>query len=175
VVAETVRVADNSVKPREKRPLKTEISVLRIATRELQSVSQPGCYNLVIELKQRKKIRVGKLGKVAFQPGIYVYTGSAMGGLRARLLRHLSGTKKLRWHIDYFLNDEQASVKRIFLYPAAPGQECRQNQKIAAIRGAQSALCKFGASDCNSGCHSHLIFFPRGSRPGIKGIELRLR
>lgn len=168
-------MADNSVKPREKRPLKTEISVLRIATRELQSVSQPGCYNLVIELKQRKKIRVGKLGKVAFQPGIYVYTGSAMGGLRARLLRHLSGTKKLRWHIDYFLNDEQASVKKIFLYPAAPGQECRQNQKIAATRGAQSALCKFGASDCNSGCHSHLIFFPRGSRPGIKGIELRLR
>jgi Uri superfamily endonuclease len=153
-----------------------------------------------------------------------------MGGLRARLLRHLSGTKKMRWHIDYFLgysgfcvkkystqrhrvrrdrrifliknsllrvlrasavqspspasqeslknhflSDEQVSVKRIFLYPAAPGQECRQNQKIASIRGAQSALRKFGASDCNSGCRSHLIFFPRGSRPRIKGIELRLR
>jgi Uri superfamily endonuclease len=161
--------------PSVKRPLKTEISARRIATRELQSVSEPGCYSLVIKLKQRKKIWVGKLGKVEFQPGLYVYTGSAMGGLRARLLRHLSGTKKMRWHIDYFLNDEQASVKRIFLYPAAPGQECRQNQKTAAIRGARSALRKFGASDCNSGCHSHLIFFPRGSRPRIKGIELRLR
>ena len=168
-------MTDTSVGPRGKRPLKTEISARRIATCELQSVSQPGCYSLVIELKQRKKIQVGKLGKVEFQPGLYVYTGSAMGGLRARLLRHLSGTKKMRWHIDHFLNAEQASVKKIFLYPAAPGQECRQNQKIAAIRGAQSALCKFGASDCNSGCHSHLIFFPRGSRPGIKGIELRLR
>ena len=168
-------MADNSVKPRGKRPLETEISVLRIATRELQSVSQPGCYSLVIQLKQRKKIRVGKLGKAEFQPGLYVYTGSAMGGLRARLLRHLSDTKKMRWHIDHFLNDKQTSVKRIFLYPAAPAQECRQNQKIAATRGARSALCKFGASDCNSGCHSHLIFFPRGSRPRIKGIELRLR
>jgi Uri superfamily endonuclease len=156
-------VTDTFVGPRGKRPLKTEISVRRIATRELQSVSQPGCYSLVIQLKQRKKIRVGKLGKAEFQPGLYVYTGGAMGGLRARLLRHLSDTKKMRWHIDYFLNDEQASVKRIFLYPAAPGQECRQNQKIAAIRGAQSALRKFGASDCNSGCRSHLIFFPRGS------------
>jgi Uri superfamily endonuclease len=130
---------------------------------------------LVIELKQRKKIRVGKLGKAEFHPGLYVYTGSAMGGLRARLLRHLSGSKKIRWHIDYFLKDEQASVKRIFLYPAAPGQECRQNQKIASIRGAQSAMRKFGASDCNSGCRSHLIFFPRGFCPKINGIELPLR
>ena len=175
MVEEKVRVTHNSVNPRGKRPLKTEISVRQIATRELQSVLQPGCYSLVIELKQRKKIQVGKLGKAEFQPGLYVYTGSAMGGLRARLLRHLSGTKKMRWHIDYFLNDEQASVKKIFLYPAASGQECRQNQKIASIRGALCALRKFGASDCNSGCHSHLIFFPGGSRPRIKGIELRLR
>jgi Domain of unknown function DUF123 len=124
VVEETVHVTVTPSNPRGKRPLKTEMSARRIATRELQSVSQPGCYSLVIELKQRKKIRVGKLGKVEFQPGIYVYTGSAMGGLRARLLRHLSDTKKMRWHIDYFLNDEQARVKRFFLYPAAPGQEC---------------------------------------------------
>ncbi|HSE85187.1 MAG TPA: DUF123 domain-containing protein [Candidatus Binatia bacterium] len=82
--------------------MKTEISARRIATRELQSVSQPGCYSLVIELKQRKRIQVGKLGKAKFQPGIYVYTGSAMGGLRARLLRHLSDTKTMRWHIDLF-------------------------------------------------------------------------
>jgi Uri superfamily endonuclease len=145
------------------------------ASRSVRSVSQPGCYSLVIELKQRKKIRVGKLGEIEFRPGTYFYTGSAMGGLRARLLSHLSDTNKMRWHIDYFLNDEQARIKRIFLYPAAPGQECRQNQKITAIRGGQSVRRKFGASDCNSGCHSHLIFFPRGSRPRIKGIELRLR
>jgi len=145
------------------------------ASRGVQSISQPGCYSLVIELKQRKKIRVGKLGEIEFRPGTYFYTGSAMNGLCVRLLRHLSGTKKMRWHIDYFLNEEQARVNKIFLYPAAPGQECRQNQKIAAIRGAQSVRPKFGASDCNSGCRSHLIFFPRGSRPRIKGIELRLR
>jgi Uri superfamily endonuclease len=163
VVEETVHVTDTFVNPRRKRPLKTEISARRIATRELQSISQPGCYSLVIELKQRKKIQVGKLGNAEFQPGIYVYTGSAMGGLRARLLRHLSDTKKMRWHIDYFLNDEQASVKKIFLFPAAPGQECRQNQKIASIHGALCALRKFGASDCNSRCRSHLIFFPRGA------------
>jgi sugar fermentation stimulation protein A len=147
-----------------KRSLETENGRWRIATRELQSISQPGCYSLVIELKQRKKLPIGKLGEIAFQSGIYVYTGSAMAGLRARLLRHLTKRKKLRWHIDYFLNDEQANVRKIFLYPAAPGQECRQNQKIAALRGALSVRHKFGASDCDSGCQSHLIFFPRGSR-----------
>jgi Uri superfamily endonuclease len=147
-----------------KRSLETENGRWRIATPELQSISQPGCYSLVIELKQGKKIRVGKLGEIEFQPGIYVYTGSAMGGLRSRLLRHVSGTKKMRWHVDYFLNNEQASIKKIFLYPA--GQECRQNQKIAAIHGAQFVRFKFGASDCKAGCPDHLIFFPEGSSPG---------
>ena len=146
---------------------------LSTASRSVQSISQPGCYSLVIELRQRKEIRVGKLGEIEFRPGTYFYTGSAMAGLRARLLCHLRGTKKMRWHIDYFLNDEQARIKKIFLYPAAPGQECRQNQKIAAIRGAQFIRRKFGASDCRSGCPGHLIFFPRGSRSRMNGIELR--
>ena len=143
--------------------------------RRVESMSQPGCYSLVIEWKQKKTIRIGKPGEMEFQPGIYVYTGSAMGGLRGRLLRHLSNRKTLRWHIDYFLNDDQASVKKIVFYPAVPGQECRQNQKIAALRGALPVPRKFGASDCRSGCPSHLIFFPPGYRPRIKGIELRLR
>jgi Uri superfamily endonuclease len=68
----------------------------------------------------RRKSRAGKLGKVAFQPGLYIYTGSAMAGLRDRLLRHPSDQKKRRWHIDYFLNDKQARIKKIFLYLAAP-------------------------------------------------------
>jgi Uri superfamily endonuclease len=129
---------------------------------------------LVIELRQGKKIRVGKLGEIEFRPGTYFYTGSAMGGLRARLLRHLSNRKKLQWHIDYFLNDEHASVKKILLYPAVPGQECRQNQKIKALRGALTVRLKFGASDCRSGCPSHLIFFPRGCRPRVTGTPLKI-
>jgi hypothetical protein len=46
-----------------------------------------------------------------------------MAGLRDRLLRHPSDQKKRRWHIDYFLNDKQARIKKIFLYLAAPGQD----------------------------------------------------
>ena len=134
-----------------------------------------GCYSLVIDLRRGKKIRIGKLGEIEFQPGNYIYTGSAMAGLRARLLRHLSGKKKLRWHIDYFLNDAQARIKKVYLYPAAPGQECRQNQKIGALPGAQFVRHKFGASDCRAGCPSHLVFLHRAYRLRIRRCEPRLR
>ncbi len=157
-------------------PVKANIyRVIKSVSRDLESLSQPGCYTLVIELRKARKIRIGKLGEIEFRPGIYVYTGSAMAGLRARLIRHLSGRKKLRWHIDYFLSDKQASIKKIVLYPSAPGQACRQNQKIGAIRGALSVPRRFGASDCSSGCASQMIFFPPGYPPRIKGIERRLR
>jgi len=159
-----------------KTPLKTETGRWRISTanHRLRSISQPGCYTLVIELSKARIIRVGKLGETEFQPGTYLYTGSARAGLRARLLRHLSNKKKLRWHIDYFLNDKETRIKKIVLYPAAPGQECWQNQKIGAPRGALSVGRKFGASDCKAGCPSHMISFSPGYRPRIKGIEIRL-
>jgi len=170
-----VDVTDSSSMGR-KTPLKTETGRWRISTanHRLRSISQPGCYTLVIELSKARIIRVGKLGETEFQPGTYLYTGSAMAGLRARLLRHLSNKKKLRWHIDYFLNDKEARIKKIVLYPAAPGQECWQNQKIGALRGALSVGRKFGASDCKAGCPSHMISFSPGYRPRIKGIEIRL-
>ena len=118
-----------------------------------------GCYSLIITLTRRKNIRVGKLGAAQFPAGTYIYTGSAMKGLAARLKRHCRREKKLHWHIDYLLALREARVKEIIIYPPAPGQECRQNQKIAARAGAAVILRRFGASDCQSGCESHLFFF----------------
>jgi len=133
------------------------ISVAPFALRNL--TSKPGCYSLIINLKQQKNIRVGKLGAALFPKGTYVYTGSAMNGLGARLRRHRSRKKKLHWHIDYLLALPEARIERILCYPPAPGQECRQNQRIAALAGASVMLRHFGASDCKSGCASHLFFF----------------
>jgi Uri superfamily endonuclease len=117
-----------------------------------------GCYSLIITLNRRKKIRVGKLGVALFPAGTYIYTGSARKGLAARLRRHCRGKKKLHWHIDHLLALPEARVQKIILYPPAPGQECRQNQRIAARSGAAIILRRFGASDCQSGCGSHLFF-----------------
>jgi Uri superfamily endonuclease len=103
-------------------------------------------------------MRIGKLGQALFPAGIYVYTGSAMGGLEPRLKRHLRSKKKLRWHIDYPLHAREAKIREIFIYPSSPDEECRRNRRIAALRRAEIILPKFGASDCSSGCASHLIY-----------------
>ena len=118
---------------------------------------------MIISLKRSKTIRVGKLGVGVFPEGIYVYTGSAMNGLDARLGRHASRKKKLRWHIDYLLASPEARIEKILCYPPARGQECRQNQRIAARTGASVVLRRFGASDCEAGCDSHLLFFGPGA------------
>jgi Uri superfamily endonuclease len=114
---------------------------------------------------------VGKLGAAVFPQGTYVYTGSAMNGLAARLRRHSNRNKKLHWHIDYLLALSEARIQRIFVYPPGRNQECRQNQRIGAEPGATALFGHFGATDCKSGCTSHLFYFakPALSRLGWRG------
>ena len=137
----------------------------QLSPNAVNALSRPGCYSLIIDLKWKKTIRVGQLGEAVFPTGTYVYTGSAMKGLGARLRRHCAKTKKVHWHIDYLLTLPEAQIKRIILYPAAPGQECRQNKRIAAKPGAVVILKNLGASDCKSGCISHLLYFAKDFLP----------
>lgn len=60
-----------------------------------------GSYALVLRLPSRRNIQVGKLGLVEFPRGNYIYFGSALGGLDARVAWHLGNDKKLHWHADY--------------------------------------------------------------------------
>jgi len=138
-------------------------------TQRCSASLRSGCYSLVIDLKRQRKIRVGKLGQAVFPAGTYVYTGSAIKGLGARLRRHCARTKRIHWHIDHLLTLPYARIKKIILYPAAPGQECRQNKRIAACRGAAVILKNFGASDCKSGCASHLLYFSKDFLPKFPG------
>lgn len=62
-----------------------------------------GVYLLVIYLPQDKKIKIGNLEEIYFKEGYYVYIGSAKRGLSKRIERHKRKSKKLHWHIDYFL------------------------------------------------------------------------
>jgi Uri superfamily endonuclease len=128
-------------------------------------VKQPGFYSLIICLRRKIPIRIGKLGQAVFPAGTYIYTGSAMGGLEPRLKRHLRSKKKLHWHIDYLLHAREAKIREIFIYPSAPGEECRRNRRIAALRSAKIILPKFGASDCKAGCRSHLFYFAGARDP----------
>jgi sugar fermentation stimulation protein A len=142
-------------------------------------LSERGCYSLLIHLRKRSMIRVGRLGKSVFPPGVYLYTGSAMNGLRGRLSHHLrKRNKKSRWHIDYLLKCPGAQIKQILVYPPAPEQECRQNRRISALPGAQVILKGFGSSDCGMGCGSHLFYLsktPKIKRPAVRDLTRTAR
>ncbi|AAU91348.1 conserved hypothetical protein [Methylococcus capsulatus str. Bath] len=108
-------------------------------------------YQLDILLTAEARITVGRLGEFLFPAGRYVYTGSARRKLDARIRRHLSRNKKLRWHIDYLLMVGAAEVVGVRLFEDG---ECAVNQATEGIVVAPG----FGASDCRRGCGSHLKF-----------------
>jgi Uri superfamily endonuclease len=108
-------------------------------------------YQLDIVLAVNSLIAVGRLGEFLFPAGRYVYTGSARRNLAARIDRHLSRDKRLRWHIDYLLMAGEAEVVGVRLF--ADG-ECVVNQAAEGVFVAPG----FGASDCRSGCGSHLKY-----------------
>ena len=112
-----------------------------------------GNYILLIHLSESKKINVGKLGEIDFQKGYYVYVGSAFNGINQRINRHLNNSKKIHWHIDYFLR--HAVIKQAYYKTSVSRDEC----KIANVfKQSCEVVNDFGCSDCK--CSSHLF---RGS------------
>jgi len=96
-----------------------------------------GSYLLLLKLDQKVSIKHWTI-----EAGIYVYVGSAMGDLSARVARHLRKNKRKHWHIDYLL--EHAKVLSVVMLPS----ERRLEEEIS------SALSKkfdgpegFGSSD----------------------------
>lgn len=117
---------------------------------------EKGAYILVMKLKQKQRMTVGKLPVTTFHPGLYLYVGKAKTGLKARLNRHLSKEKKLFWHIDYFLQKAEIIemwIKQDFFKEC---QVARQIKKI--LKASQWPRKRFGSSDCL--CPSHILFVP---------------
>lgn len=110
-----------------------------------------GCYCLVIKLNEDKDLKIGKKLKISFNKGYYVYIGSAMNNLEARVNRHLSKTKKLHWHIDYLL--KYAKIEEV-IYNEGTKVECDLSEQLAK---KNEFIRDFGCSDCE--CESHLYYF----------------
>ncbi|MBC7334768.1 MAG: GIY-YIG nuclease family protein [Clostridia bacterium] len=112
----------------------------------------PGVYALVLRLPSAQPVRVGSLGEFTFCAGAYVYVGSALGGLAARVGRHLQGPRKARWHIDYLAR--AAPIAAVIFAETTGRLEC----SLAALLAGrlEAAVPGFGASDC--GCFTHLYF-----------------
>ncbi len=112
-----------------------------------------GTYALVLEVDREATLTVGSLGDVVFAPGRYVYCGSALGGLRARIARHLRVEKSRHWHVDYLL--DVARVVEVWACESPERLECRLAAYLSSLPGASLPAPGFGSSDCR--CLTHLI------------------
>ncbi len=110
---------------------------------------QPISYQLIIDIRETIEVEVGRLGAFVFPAGRYVYTGSARRGLQQRLERHRRRNKKAQWHIDYLLQRQEAQIVDVRTFAE---EECLINSRQEGC----VIVPGFGASDCRSGCKSHL-------------------
>jgi Uri superfamily endonuclease len=110
-----------------------------------------GSYILLIELKENLNIIIGKLGKLHFKKGFYVYVGSALNSLESRINRHLRFNKKIHWHIDYLL--KYAKITKVFYKVNSKKEECRLSSEFEK---RMHFFNGFGCSDCK--CNSHLFY-----------------
>lgn len=117
--------------------------------------SARGAYILLVRLDANRTITVGRLGAISFPEGFYAYLGSALGGFKPRINRHLIKNKKPKWHIDYLLSE--ARVSQVILYETEQRLECLLSQALAK---ELPFIPGFGSSDCR--CESHLYFAING-------------
>jgi len=111
-----------------------------------------GIYVLVVCIERNINVRVGKLGSLRFEKGLYAYVGSAQNNLQKRVRRHLGREKKKFWHIDFLLDNLHVKVLQVFYRNVERFEECR----IAKELGKEGvAVPDFGSSDCR--CKSHLF------------------
>ena len=105
-------------------------------------------YILILRLDEGKTIEVGKLGRIEFKEGYYLYVGSAKNSLK-RIERHFKMDKKLHWHIDYLSLNSQVMNAIIF----NKLQECEIADRLSK---RFKKIKNFGCSDCK--CLSHLFY-----------------
>jgi sugar fermentation stimulation protein A len=134
--------------------------------------SNRGNYLILLKISEPMEIAAGSLGPRLYDPGWYVYAGSAQKNLSARVNRHLRKIRKQKhWHLDY-LTPYAETIKALPVF-SYRNLECSLAQGLSVLGG--KAVPGFGCSDCR--CGSHLFYFadpPMGSRAFVD-LLLRFR
>ena len=129
---------------------------------------KPSTYLLLLWNRAARTRQVGRLGRIPFEPGFYLYVGSGGRNVLKRIRRHMCSRKPLRWHIDH-LTTGPGRMRSVdaWLLPGRP--EC-----IVADLFARrlSGVAGFGSSDCR--CSSHL-FHAHDIRELNRALRLVLR
>jgi len=110
-----------------------------------------GSYVVILRLRRKRRVTVGRLGNLTFEKGYYLYVGSARKNLSRRIERHRRGGVKHFWHVDYLR--EHADFHSAFPVRSADPLECRIAAALEKI--ARGRVENFGSSDCP--CRSHLF------------------
>ena len=128
-----------------------------MSSSDLQFPTSPGSYLLILYLRRRTLITIGRLGTFSFQRGWYCYAGSAFGpgGLKARLGHHLKTINCYHWHIDYL---RTVAELRSVWYVEGADKEHSWSTALARLESAELPIRGFGSSDCD--CLSHLVYLP---------------
>lgn len=126
-----------------------------------------GVYLLVLRLPEARSLEVGALGRREFAAGWYLYVGSAHGPgwLNARLRRHRSLDKRMRWHVDYLR--AASEFVEAWAAPLSADCECEWERRLMVAPEAEAPVPGFGASDCR--CASHIVHFR--SRPSHEFLK----
>jgi sugar fermentation stimulation protein A len=110
-----------------------------------------GSYILVLHLQEDRRIVIGAAGEMLFPKGFYLYVGSAMTNLTARLTRHLRLRKRTHWHIDWLR--PHTTVRAVLPIRASARLECEIARRLSVE--SDWSMPGFGCSDCS--CSSHLF------------------
>ncbi len=133
-----------------------------------QEAQDRGSYLLLLEIACSRSVDVGAPGKILFQKGYYVYTGSARANLAKRIERHLRRRKQFHWHIDY-LRDRAESCKAL---PVRSSRDLEHDMAMALGKLADWTIPGFGSSDCK--CPTHLFGFKENPIHDPQFIEMLL-
>lgn len=128
-------------------------AALRLGAPE-EAPARGGAYVLVLHLDRPLSFGLARKTTASFEPGTYVYSGSAYGpgGIRARLARHFRRDKKLHWHVDR-LTVAASGMEAIAV---EAGSECEIIERLAGSNAFVPVVAGFGSSDC-SRCTAHLL------------------
>ncbi|MBI5747196.1 MAG: GIY-YIG nuclease family protein [Nitrospirae bacterium] len=110
-----------------------------------------GSYIIILYVKKAIIVDVGKIGRIDFKKGYYLYVGSAKTNLAKRIERHKRRRKRLFWHVDY-LRKEADFFAALPILSSVP-LECHIAKRLKGI--ADWTIDRFGSSDCS--CETHLF------------------
>ena len=168
-VRDRIQIIPLAVKWNQDLSLSPVVRVLEIPWDVVEKEAmESGSYLLILKVKRDGNIRIGKLGKLFFRKGSYVYVGSAMAHLTERMRRHRRLRKRHHWHID----DLRAAseFQSVLAIRASERLECEIAEGMA--KTADWAIPGFGSSDCS--CKGHLFGFA-GDPLHSKGFQQLLQ